>query len=882
MRKFCYTMAIWFLVISVLSGQEKRHEEEREIYNAYFDQAGEEFGVPSDLLRALSFAETRWTHMKWDDDDTLSSCSGMPRVYGVMGLWDNEYFGYSLREAANLIGKTHQELKESPLQNIRGAAALLKKYYDELSKPENVNAGAIESWQNAIAKFSGFPQEEIAQRRGLEVYAVLSTGYERDRITIRKQNIDLETIQRIVDKTAKTAAAKNQNKQLNKTANQPDYPLAKWNAAYSGNFGTQLIQQKFVVVHDVEGSYLGCISWFKNPAAQVSAHYVLNSHPNSPVSKQPTGSPDAPVGEVTQMVEEKFRAWHVGCWNSYMVGIEHEGYYNVSGWYTQECYESSSRLVAYLCDKYGIPKDRNHVIAHSEHQNSAWRNWVTSTGQGFDPTCNTHVDPGQYWDWTKFMNLVTVGDTVKPQILTATPAGGKPVPTYKEITVQFNTPMDAASTAAAFSIIPAVTGTKSWNNDNTVLTFDPSSNLAWNTLYTVTVDSSAKNVSLKKSLGGIPYSFSFTTEPIDTAGPTVLWTYPYDNAIDVPVKPEVILVMDDGVLTPSLSATLKFTDENNVNVSMSGAKNEVIDDLGYISFMPALKPNRTYRIKLLPGIKDYYNNSSKDTVLIQFKTEAQEFISTGIPIDLFESNGRGWMQPAASQVSQNIDTAMTKFGFVPEKRYSGTNSGKLTYKFLNSTGGVIDLKTSSMPEIDSYMSIGLWVYGDIGNNALKLIFSPDNQSFDFGPIHWRGWKYISLPVAQITGTNRKLSSVQILQRPGGAVEGVLYFDDLQVNAATTVVPSREVLSPAAFVLEQNFPNPFNPSTTFQFSSPAAGIITLEVFDVLGRRIRTLLNEYKESGLHRIAVDFSELPSGVYYYTLRAGDFVSSKKMVLLK
>lgn len=880
--KYIFLLITCIFICLPAFAQQIRHQEERDVYNAYFEQAGTEFGVPSDILRGLSFAETRWTHMMWDAEDTYSSCTGMPRVYGVMGLWDNDYFGHSLREAARLIGKTPEELQKSPLQNIRGAAALLKHYYDELSKPDGFGEGAIESWQNAIAKFSGFPQEEISQTRGLEVYSVLSQGYDRDRITIQKRNIDLDAIQNLVIRSEQSAANTKDGQQLKKAANQPDYPLAKWNPAYSGNFGTELIQQRFVVVHDVEGSYLGCISWFKNTSANVSSHFVLNSHPNTPVNKQPTGSPDAPVGEVTQMVEEKYRAWHVGCWNSYMVGIEHEGYYNVSGWYTQECYESSARLVSYLCEKYAVPKDRNHVIAHSEHQNPAWVNWVNTTGQGFDPTCNTHIDPGQYWDWALFMNLVTVGDTVQPQILASAPSNAKPIPTYKDITVQFNTPMDAASTTAAFSIVPNVSGTKTWNGNNTVLTFNPASGLEWNTLYTVTIDSSAKNVSLKKSLGGIPYVFSFTTEPVDTAGPVLVWSYPYQNAVDVPTKPEVTLAMDDAVQTSSLSSTLKFTDENNVSVSMNGAKNEVIDDLGFISFLPALKPNRYYRIKLLPGVKDLYNNVSHDTVYIQFKTEAQEYTAAGIPIDQFETNGREWKQPENSLLTSHIDTALTAFGFSSEKKYTGTSSGKLTYAFSGAVDGVIDLPASSMPVIDPYISLGIWVYGDIGNNRLQIKFSPGDQLIDFGKIHWRGWKFLSVPLDQITGSSKKLISIQLIQESGGALVGSVYFDDMQVNATTTFAHPQISTQPSAIVLEQNYPNPFNPSTTVQFTQPKSGLIILEVFDLLGRRIRSVLREHKEAGTYRVTIDLREVPSGVYYYTLRSGDFSASKRMVLLK
>jgi N-acetyl-anhydromuramyl-L-alanine amidase AmpD len=882
MKPTLYTLLLFVVALSASAEQQTLHQEDRERYNQYFEQAGAEFGVPADILRGMSFAETRWTHMKWDENDTVSSCTGMPRVYGVMGLWDNDFFGHTLREAATLINKDPQELKESPLQNIRGAAALLKKYYTELPKPETFNADAIESWQNAIAKFSGFPQEDISQRRGLEVYSVLSTGYAKDRIFIQQRDVNLDAIQQIVLKAEQKAENTKGNQQMDNALNQPDYPLAKWNAAYSGNYSTTLIQQKFVVIHDVEGSYLGCISWFKNPSAVVSAHYVLNSHPNAPSGKQPTGGPDAPVGEITQMVEEKYRAYHVGCWNSYMVGIEHEGYYDVSGWYTQECYESSARLVSYLCDKYNIPKDRNHIIPHSQWQNTEWKNWVNSTGQGFDPACNTHVDPGQYWNWTAFMNLVTAGDTVKPEILASSPANAKPVPTYKVVTVQFNTAMDISSTNAAFSITPSISGTKSWNGDNTILTFKPSANFAWNTSYTVTIDTSAKNISLKKSLGGEPFIFSFTTVALDTVGPKILWSYPYDGAIDVPVKPEVMLSLDDAVQTSSLSATLKFVDANNSNVSMPGAKNEIVDDQSYISFLPALKPNSSYTIKLFPGMKDYYNNLSKDTVLIHFTTETLEFTSAGIPIDIFESNGRGWVQPGESPLTQGVDTSVTKFTFVAAKKYSGTNSGNLSYKFLNASGGNIVLSATSMPTVDSYSSLGVWVYGDMSNNRLKMVFSPDDQTFDYGKVHWRGWKFLPLALNQVTGSDKKFIRFQLVQEENGAQQGSLYFDDMQLNAVTTSVTPFFAQIPRTIVLEQNFPNPFNPATVIQFSSPFSGVITLEIYDILGRKITTLLNEFKQAGTYRITADLKDFPSGVYYYTLKSNNFSSTKKMVLVK
>src|SRR5439155_8271732 len=105
-------------------------------YPALFEQAAQAFNVPADVLKGIAFAETRWEHLRWPPGETASPETGMPRPYGIMSLWDNRYFGHSLLEAAKLIGKDPEELKDDPRQNIRGAAALLRKIYDENAKPD--------------------------------------------------------------------------------------------------------------------------------------------------------------------------------------------------------------------------------------------------------------------------------------------------------------------------------------------------------------------------------------------------------------------------------------------------------------------------------------------------------------------------------------------------------------------------------------------------------------------------------------------------------------------------------------------------------------------------------------------------------------------------
>jgi len=92
----------------------------------------------------------------------------------------------------------------------------------------------------------------------------------------------------------------------------------------------------------------------------------------------------------------------------------------------------------------------------------------------------------------------------------------------------------------------------------------------------------------------------------------------------------------------------------------------------------------------------------------------------------------------------------------------------------------------------------------------------------------------------------------------------------------------EVLTPIEYSLSQNYPNPFNPSTTISYSIPADGYVTLRVYDVLGNEVASLVDEQKQSGIFDVHFNASALSSGVYYYTLKASEFTSTKKLVLMK
>lgn len=88
--------------------------------------------------------------------------------------------------------------------------------------------------------------------------------------------------------------------------------------------------------------------------------------------------------------------------------------------------------------------------------------------------------------------------------------------------------------------------------------------------------------------------------------------------------------------------------------------------------------------------------------------------------------------------------------------------------------------------------------------------------------------------------------------------------------------------PKIYALAQNFPNPFNPTTTINYQIKEDGLVTLKLYDILGEEITTLVNEAKTTGRYTYTFDGSDLPSGVYIYQLKVNDFVSSKKLILLK
>ncbi|WP_326607691.1 N-acetylmuramoyl-L-alanine amidase [Streptomyces sp. NBC_01799] len=192
---------------------------------------------------------------------------------------------------------------------------------------------------------------------------------------------------RILQGAAATAAAAllpaSTRAMASSTAGSTDYPLAHWTPAsianYTASTRPSAYPVQYVIIHVTQEIFSDAIGIFQNPAKQVSTHYVVRSAD----------------GYIAQCVREQDIAWHAGNWdyNTCSVGIEHEGWVDQPAYFTNALYEQSALLTASVCDRYGIPKDRAHILGHAE---------VPGTD---------HTDPGPNWDWVRYIRLVNLFST---------------------------------------------------------------------------------------------------------------------------------------------------------------------------------------------------------------------------------------------------------------------------------------------------------------------------------------------------------------------------------------------------------------------------------------------------------------------------------------
>ncbi|MDP3150170.1 MAG: Ig-like domain-containing protein [Ignavibacteria bacterium] len=487
--------------------------------------------------------------------------------------------------------------------------------------------------------------------------------------------------------------------------------------------------------------------------------------------------------------------------------------------------------------------------------------------------------------------LMLYDSTIAPTILSHAPVTnfGDSVSTITKVQINFDKPMSTTATANAFSISPLVEGTLSWANQNMTLTFTPAVTYEKLTTYTITVSTGAKSVS-NVSIAE-PYSFTFTTKSRNRLN--LLSSYPVNNQEGISTTFFGRARFDAAILSQSVSGNVLLYSPQNVLVPLS-IVTSLDNGIGIISFQPqsSLEINSTYRLVIGESLKDSEGipTAVKDTIV--FKTVSEKYLS-GTIVDSFEVVGQ-WKNPGLNSGSTGIDSAKSMFNVTVSYKYSGVKSGRLAYVFTQPNGGVCQYFNAAKPSIGSDVSseFGLWVKGDLSYNVLEYWFNDESNAISevtVDTITWSGWLLKRIPKSTIGGSGQKyFNSIVVKQTPNGTKNSILYVDDAQYNILLPAEGQKEKLTPESLTLYQNYPNPFNPETRISWQLTVGSYVTIKVFDILGNEVATLVNEFQQAGRHNYELGISppaadyELTSGVYFYQLRAGDFVQTKKLVVLK
>ncbi len=337
--------------------------------DADFTDAADEFDVPAQLLQAVGYTETQWQMV-----EGLSEFEGQEPAFGVMALR-----GERLALGAKLAGEDIETVKTDRRANIRAGAALLSVDADRLG----FDRSDLAAWAPAVAIFSGIPDElpEIqANYVHNDVYAAMRNGA----VVKDFAGEPIARLEPTEGALADFALAPNPT-----ASPGPDYAGSVWHPSpnYSSRPGGATV--KMIVIHSCEGAYSGCWGWLVNQASGVSANYVVKEDGN----------------EISQLVKEANKAWHVGATyqcsnnsskecglngqstNNFSVGIEHAGFAKTTAW-SANLIDKSAKLVCDITKGHNIPRDKYHIVAHGQLQPY------------------NRIDPGPNWPWATYLSKV--------------------------------------------------------------------------------------------------------------------------------------------------------------------------------------------------------------------------------------------------------------------------------------------------------------------------------------------------------------------------------------------------------------------------------------------------------------------------------------------
>lgn len=198
------------------------------------------------------------------------------------------------------------------------------------------------------------------------------------------------------------------------------------------------------------------------------------------------------------------------------------------------------------------------------------------------------------------------------------------------------------------------------------------------------------------------------------------------------------------------------------------------------------------------------------------------------------------------------------------------SSGKI-YRSINSTVTPVELSSFSGIAIGNNIDLNWKTASELNNRGFQV--ERKNTEGDF----------VTIGFIKGFGTTTEEQEYSYIDKDLPAGKYIYRLRQVDFNGTFKIYNAVEVeMLPEKFSLSQNYPNPFNPSTNISYAIPYEEHLTLKIFDILGNEIQTLVNELKPAGRYNINFNAANLPSGVYYYILQAGNYSETKKLLLLK
>lgn len=366
-----------------------------------FAAAADATGVPEDLLKAVSYLESRWDqHAGQVSADggygvfNLAGPTGLAHAHGD-GLpltAVNDKAGPAregtpeLVRAAALTGLDQAVLRSDSQANVCGGAALLASYQDQAVRDGagTVGSDGLATWEGAVSRMNDIDGFAASVYRTLRDGAEHSTPADGAVALMGNREV-------VVPRSASTSDPE---------ADCPEDLGCEWlPAPYqkgspdlpddTGDYGNHDQADRtgaggpsldYILVHDTETAYQPSVNLVQDPT-YLAWNYTLRSSD----------------GHVANHLDPADVGWHAGNWfmNMHSIGLEHEGWAGTGAWYTEAMYQSSAALVRHLAAEHDIPLDRAHVIGHDQ---------VPGILPGY--TQSVHWDPGPYWDWDHYFELL--------------------------------------------------------------------------------------------------------------------------------------------------------------------------------------------------------------------------------------------------------------------------------------------------------------------------------------------------------------------------------------------------------------------------------------------------------------------------------------------